>query len=182
MQDKVELKVHSVSEIVGNSEVGIVVLMDKEEVMQIAIVCDKAMKETLHMHISKQKVCNTMLADVLANILLNQVGYKCELIINDIVDGVYKAMIVNTETYQPVSLRASDAILMHIITKTPIYATMQLMKRQAVPVTAGSISMALPYNALSDKMLQDAMKSAVEQEKYEMASAIRDELKKRGKL
>ena len=75
MQDKVELKVHSVSEIVGNSEVGIVVLMDKDEMMQIAIVCDKAMKETLHMHISKQKVCNTMLGDVLANIRLNQVGY-----------------------------------------------------------------------------------------------------------
>lgn len=71
---------------------------------------------------------------------------------------------------------------MHVITKTPLYATMQLMKRQAVPATNGGISMALPYNALSDKMLQDAMQSAVEQEKYEMASAIRDELRKRGKL
>lgn len=90
MQEKVELKVHSVSEIVGNPEVGIVVLMDKAEVMQIAIVCDKAMKESLHMHISKQRVCNTMLPDVLANILLNQVGYKCELVINDIVDGVIR--------------------------------------------------------------------------------------------
>lgn len=182
MQEKVELKVHSVSEIVGNPEVGIVVLTDKEEIMQIAIVCDKAMKESLHLHISKQKVCNTMLPDVLANILIHQAGYRCELIINDIVDGVYKAMIINTDTYQPVSLRASDAILMHIITKVPLYATMSLMKRQAVPVTAGGMSMALPYNALSDKMLQDAMKSAVEQEKYEMASAIRDELRKRGKL
>lgn len=182
MQEKVELKVHSVSEIVGNPEVGIVVLTDKEEIMQIAIVCDKAMKESLHMHISKQKVCNTMLPDVLANILLNQVGYKCELVINDIVDGVYKAMIINTETSQPLSLRASDAILMHVITRVPLYATLQLMKRQAVPATTGGIPMALPYNALSDKMLQDAMQSAVEQEKYEMASAIRDELKRRGKL
>ena len=42
--------------------------------------------------------------------------------------------------------------------------------------------MAIPYNALTDKMLEDALEKAIELERYEMASTIRDELKRRGKL
>ena len=91
-------------------------------------------------------------------------------------------MLVNTETYQPLSMRASDAILLHVISHIPLFASLQLMKRQAVPVMPGTAAMAIPYNALTDKMLEDALKKAIELERYEMASTIRDELKRRGKL
>ena len=182
MQAIIELKVFAVSEIIGNHDVGIIMLSDKGATMQIAVVCDKLMKEEIGLRLSKQKICNTLLPEVLVNVLKNQVGYSFELIINDIVDGVYRAMLINSETRQSLSLRASDAILLHLISDAPIYATNTLMQRQAVPVVPGSPSMALPYNALSDDMLREALKSAVEQEKYEMSSTIRDELKRRGKL
>ena len=64
----------------------------------------------------------------------------------------------------------------------PLYATSKIVKDQAMPVAPGNVAMSLPYNALSDNMLLDAMKSAIDMEKYEMASTIRDELKKRGKI
>lgn len=181
MQDKVQLEFRGISEIIGNSEIGIIVLFDKAETMQIAIVCDELMKRELQLRVKKKKECNTMLPEILSNMLTLQYGCKFQIIINDIVDGIYRAMIVNTETLQPVSLRAADAVMLHLITKAPLYATMRLMRRQAVPVVPGSPTMALPYNALSDSMLKHAMESAVEQEKYEMASTIRDELRKRGK-
>lgn len=181
MLEKIQIKVKAVSEIIGNPEVGIIIVTDNEERMQLAVVCDDIMKREMHLRLSREKKCNTMLPEILINILRQQDSLHYEIILNDIADGEYRAMLVNTETYQPVSMRASDAILLHVISHVPLYATIQLMKRQAVPVIPGSPSMALPYNALTDKMLQDALKKAVELEKYEMASTIRDELKKRGK-
>ena len=172
----------AVSAIIGNPEVGVIVLCDEKETVQIAIVCDGLMRQEFMLRLSKEKVCNTLLPEVLVNVLTTQVDFKFEIVINDIIDGVYKAMLINTETYQPLSLRASDAVLLHHISKAPLYATTQLLKRQAVPILKGTQSMALPYNALSDDMLLDAMQRAVEVEQYEAASTIRDELKKRGKL
>lgn len=181
MQDKIKLEFHSVGEIVGNKEVGVITLIDATHSRCIAIVCDDLIKKQIHMRLTKQKLCNTMIPEVLSNILMNQAGFHFEIIINDIVDGVYRAMLVNTDTYQPISMRASDAVLLHAATKIPIYATMQLMQRQSVPLQMGA-GIALPYNALSDDMLRDAMKAAVETERYEVASTIRDELKRRGVL
>lgn len=182
MQDKVKLHLLSIAEIMGNTEVGIISLVDEREKRLIAILCDRQMKQELHLRLSHNKVCNTMLPEILVNVLKNQVGYNFEIIINDIIDGEYKAMLVNTDTAQPLSMRASDAVLLHLISKVPLYATEQLVYRQGIPYVPGSPSMALPYNVLTDKMLREAMDYAAEHENYEMASKFRDELKKRGKL
>lgn len=180
MQSLIELKIFAVSEIIGNTDVAIIAMYNKEKTMQLGVLCDSLMKEELHLRLSRQKVCNTMLPEVLVNILKNQIGYTFQIVINDISDGVYRAMIISDDGHQTLSLRASDAILLHLIAHVPIYATESLMRRQAMPIT-GTIGVSLPYNALSDKMLQDAMQSAIELEKYEMASTLRDELKRRGK-
>lgn len=178
--DKVKLEIRAVSEIVGNEEICIVIVVDEAHTSQIAIICDAVMKEEIKLRIKKKKVCNTMLPEVLTNVLMHQFGMNFEIIINDIVDGTYRAMIVDTDTYQPYSLRASDAILLHLISNRPLYATKQLMKRQAVPFVKGNGSMPMPYNALSENLLREALQNAVENEAYEAASVIRDELKKRG--
>lgn len=182
MQEKVKVKILGIAEIMGNPEVGVISLVDEAEKKMLAIVCDIQIKQELHLRLSRNKVCKTMLPEILVNILQNQVGYNFELVINDIIDGEYKAMLVNTDTAQPLSMRASDAVLLHVISKAPLYFTRQLMQRQAVPYVAGSPSMALPFNVLTDKMLREAMDYAVKHENYEMASKFRDELKKRGKL
>lgn len=180
MLDTVELKLISICEIVGKSDVGIIVLHDKDDKQQIAVVCDKLIEQELQMRVMKKKECNTMLPEILVNLLKQRVSFNYEIVINDIIDGTYRAMLIDTDTYQPTSLRASDAILLHEITKVPIYATRQLMHRQGVPVIPNTPAMSLPYNALSDSMLKDALEACIKQENYETASSIRDELKRRG--
>ena len=182
MLDTVELKFHSICEIVGNEDVGIIVLFDKTESQQIAIVCDKLVVQELQMRVMKKKECNTMLPETLVNLMKQRIEMHYELVINDVIDGTYRAMLIDTDTYQPLSMRAADAVLLHQIAGIPLYATRQLMKRQAIPVLPGTPSMALPYNALNDDMLREALTACVHMEKYETASVIRDELKKRGVL
>lgn len=180
--DKIELRVRACADIMGNPEVGIILVTDVQKRRQMAIVCDTLTKLEIQQRMAHNPECNTMLPEVLAGILTRQMGFRCEIIINDIVDGTYRAMLVNTDTGQPQALRAADAVLMHMITHSPLYATPSIMKRQSIPFVADSPAMALPFNALSDVMLRNAMQAAVESEHYEAASVIRDELKKRGKL
>lgn len=181
MQDLVKMKILAIAEIMGNTEVGVISLIDEPEQRMLGVICDKQMKHELHLRLTRNKVCRTMLPEVLVNILKNQVGYQFEIVINEIIDGEYKAMLINSETRQPLSMRACDAVLLHAVSDVPLYVTAQLLKRQAMPYVPGSTAMALPVNVLTDNMLHDAMDYAVEHENYEMASKFRDELKNRGK-
>lgn len=181
MQNKVNLSILAVGEIVGNSEIGIISLVNDSKTVVMGIVCDKLMMRELHLRLAKKKECNTMLPELLVNVLQNQVGYNFEILINDIIDGEYKAMFINSDTGQVLSLRAADAVLLHIISDVPIYVTANILRRQGMPYVEGSAAMALPINVLTDKMLNEAMEHAVDTENYEMASKFRDELKKRGK-
>ena len=53
------------------------------------------------------------------------------------------------------------------------------MKRQSVPYQRSSNGVAMPLNAISNKMLQEALDKAVEDENYELASHLRDEMRRR---
>lgn len=180
--DNIQIKLYAISEIIGNKEVGIIVLTNIECTMHFAIVCDNLIKQELQLRLKKEKKCSRMLPEVLVSLFKQRFECECEIIINDIVDGEYYAVVVDKYYAQSYTLRAADAVLLHIISRTPLYATSKIIKEQAMPIAPGNVAMSLPYNALSDSMLLDAMKSAIDMEKYEMASTIRDELKKRGKI
>ena len=172
------MKVYAISELVGNKDIGIIILADHNAARHIAVICDKACMQQLKLRLEKNKSCGSMLPETLSRIIDQQSGLDYRLLI----DGTYQARIVGDGLIDDFCLRATDAVLLHLISKKPLYATAELMNNQSTPLIPGNPAMALPYNALSDNMLFDAMKSAVEQEKYEMASSIRDELRKRGKI
>lgn len=182
MLDKTEIKLHSVADIVGYKDIGVLLIHDKDSKRMLSIVVDNLIKEELLLRLSKKRVCKTMLPEVLVSILKVSTHANFEIIINDIVDGTYRAMIVDKDSMQPFSLRAADAVLLHQIMNIPMYATDQLLQRQALPINPDVPAMAMPYNALTKDMLQVAMDAAVKEEKYEVARIIRDELKKRGSL
>ena len=56
-----------------------------------------------------------------------------------------------------------------------------LFKRQSVDSSVSQNKMALPLNALSLMMLHHALEKAIEDENYELASMLRDEMKNRAK-
>ena len=61
----------------------------------------------------------------------------------------------------------------------PIYATREVMQSQSAPYVKNAVRVPLPINVLSDKMIEEALEKAIQSEDYEMASSLRDELKKR---
>ena len=91
-------------------------------------------------------------------------------------------MLFDCDTLDTVSLRASDGVLLSVVSGIPLYIDTELFKRQSTPIPKkGSVSIAMPANIASMKMLKAALKNAVETEDYELASQLRDEIKRRSK-
>lgn len=183
MSDKIRIKVKGLSIVTEVEDQSLLMLVDEDEKRLLTIFCDNTMRKQIEMRLSPNPVNNTFLPEVLATVITKQLGVKMEIIINDVHEGVYRAALTNKETFQQRSMRASDAILLHMACPDiPLYASYHIMIHQSVPFNKDSNGVALPFNALSSQLLQKALEKAISEEDYEVASRIRDELKNRGDL
>ena len=96
------------------------------------------------------------------------------------VDGQYKALLYDKSSADSFNIRASDAVLLHVAGQVPLYIEETLMDRQSVSSSSSQMKgIHIPINTLSEDMLKDALNKAVFEENYEMASKLRDELRRR---
>ena len=175
----VKLRFKSVSEIVGNDEVGLLVLVTEDERRQLTIVCDKGMVYQFGLRKSDVPVKNRVLPEVLWQIVCRNVQTPFKVIINGIIDGQYKTLIYNSDILQAYPVRASDGVLLAYIADMPVYIEEQLLMRQSVPHDNNSTNVSIPVNVLSDEMLQKALDKAVGEENYEQASHLLEEKRRR---
>lgn len=154
-------------------------LIDMEGLRQVSLVCPKDVAQSIVVHTTGHSATQDLLPDTLARIIRKQTGLRLEILIYDLSDGDYSAKIVNSETLVEEPIRTSDAILYAVTADIPIYMERTLYLRQSVKPSREIGKMAIPYNALSRRMLEDELANAVKQENYELAKFLSDELKKR---
>ena len=68
---------------------------------------------------------------------------------------------------------------MSYISKIPIYIDELLMEKQSVKYEKESNGVSIPLNAMSMELLNSALSKAIAEEKYELASHLRDEIRRR---
>ena len=129
---KVRLTIRGVSEIVGTEEIGLIVLVDESLSRQLTIPCDKQMLSQFRLRIGKAPIVGRMLPEVLWHVISTQTDLRFEILINDLIDGQYRAMLYNVETLEPISMRASDAVLLSYISNIPLFVEWGLMEKQSV--------------------------------------------------
>jgi len=179
--NKERLIFKGVSEIVGTENLGLLILTDEDTLRQITIVCDKAMAVQIELRIKRIPITSIMLPEVLCKLLDTHERQRYEMVIEDIIDGQYRTLLYDNDSSVPLLIRASDAVLLSLVSDIPIYIDSQLMKRQSVPYNKYARGVSLPVNTISDEMLQAALDKAVADENYELASHLRDEQKRRDK-
>ena len=150
--ERVRLKFKGVSEIVGSDEIGLLILTDISEQNQLAIPCDRAMIREFGLRIGHAEVVGRLLPEVLWHVIAMQANMQFEVLITGIMDGQYRALLVNTGNQEPVAI---------------------------APYVKEAQGVAIPVNTISTDMLKDALAKAIEEEKYELASHLRDELRRR---
>ena len=68
MQNKTKLVFKGVTEIVGGSNMGLLILTDSNEKRQIAIVCDKTIEEQINLRLAQVPIKNILLPEVLCSV------------------------------------------------------------------------------------------------------------------
>ena len=179
--ERVRLLFKSVTEIVGSDELGLLILTDADERQQLAIPCDRAMMREFGLRLGHAEVVGRLLPEVLWHVIAMKTDMRFEVVITDIIDGQYRTLLANVDTQEPVAIRVSDAVLLAQIARLPIYIDRVLMSKQSVPYIKEARGVSIPVNTISTDMLQDALAKAIEEEKYELASHLRDELKRRNR-
>ena len=174
--NKVKVNFKSISEIVGTSDIGLLVLVDEKEERQLAVTCDKQMIHQLSLRLQQAPEMEKLLPEVLVQVIGK---LSDELVISALKGGEYKAMLINTSTLDIVPIKVGDAILLSVISDIPLFVEQGLMLRQSIPYTVQAKGMKIPVNALTDEMLSSALAKAVEDENYELATHLRDEINRR---
>lgn len=180
--NKVRLIFKSVTEIVGTDDVGLLILVDEQQQRQLTIPCDRNMLYQFSLCVQKVPITNRMLPEVLWQVIRSQTTLHFEILINDLIEGQYRAVLYNVETLEPILIRISDAMLLAYVSDIPIYIDEKLMKKQSVKYVHNAQGMSIPVNTLTDDMLKKALNKAIEDEHYELASLLRDEMKRRNLL
>ncbi len=177
--NKIRVRFKSISEIVGSKDIGLLILVDDTELRQIVVTCDKEMMEQFNLRVNHAPHTDRLLPEVLVQVIKNISYMHFEVCISDLIEGEYKAILTNTDTLEQIAIRASDGVFLSYIAKLPLFVESELMHRQSAPFEESSPKMSLPINVISNEMLQSALDRAIKEENYEMASHLRDEMKRR---
>jgi hypothetical protein len=175
----VKLSFQGISQILGSDDIALLLLTNEDNSRLITIVGDMSSANSILLRKEHKEISENLLPDVLWKVINKDENREWQIRIVNVVDGQYKFVLYDMLLQQSFQLRASDGILLSVISGLPIFIDEMLMIHQSVPFDTNSPRMALPVNAISDSMLQQALKKAVENENYEQASHLRDELKRR---
>lgn len=175
---RIRLKLKSVTEIVGTDEVGLLILVDEDEKRQIAVTCNRVTLNQFQMRLAGRPL-PSMLSETLWQVVSQMVDGSFDLVIYGLSEGHYKAVLYNDVTFDRFPIPASDAVLLSLISNVPLYIETKLMEIQSSPYDASATGMSIPVNTISNEMLNKALKKAVEDENYELASYLRDEQRRR---
>lgn len=180
----IELIFKNISEIAGVDDMGLLILTDKACERQIAVPCDKQQLVAFKLRLTKAPVSKTMLPEVLWQATRWFLGRPMEVVIARVNEGRYEAMLTAPELGMQLPIRATDGILLSLISKgkVPVKVEETLFRRQSTPYSKDSAGLSLPINTITDKMLEVALQKAIQNENYEMAGHLRDEMKRRNEL
>lgn len=179
MTKRERLYYYTSSRITGSDDICIISLLDELGVREISIVCEKSVGAMVEAYVMKPEIMKTSLINVLADIVTRQTDNELEVSIEGINDGVYSTFLVNKTTGTRNKVKASEAVYLSLICDVPIFIETTLMDNQSVRHRDLSLSMALPVNAVTSEMLQNALDKAIKEENYELASRLRDEMRQR---
>ncbi len=171
---RIQLKFDSIQQVVGGDGISVILLTDIDRRNVLSVVCDGQMSQQLLMRVNKLKECNNMLPETLVGLLKD----KYELMIYGLYDGQYQVVLMD-EYGNSKRMRMSDAVLFTLISNTPLYIEGTLMARQSVPYEDNAKGIAIPINTMDVSRLKQALQRAVEEENYELASQLRDEISNR---
>ena len=193
-QKKIELEIIALSHSITQSQSYAVVLGEKNGSRRLPIVIGGFEAQAIAIAIEEIEPTRPLTHDLMNNILTEFKIELKEVIISDLINGVFYARLVCEHEGQlhHIDSRTSDAIALAARFKCPIFTFESVMDTAGIEIEEGELSDVEPpsivgseekepplYTAKSIDELKTMLSEAIEQEDYEKAARIRDEINKR---
>ena len=172
---RTRLRFESIHQIMGSDELAVILLTDEARQHALTVVCDHPMMQQLLMRLHQPSQCRRMLPEALLQMLTG----RHELMIYGLHDGQYQVVLADESFERNAMIRLSDAVLLAVMSDIPLYIENQLFERQSIPFEEGAKGVDIPINTMDVPRLNIALQRAVEEENYELASQLRDEINRR---
>lgn len=177
-----DLKYQGVFEIPEGNGACVITLTDENETRALSIVTTRELAMNLKEHEKKLDSVKTNALDILYSQASLQEGFSlCAIVLDAEKDKGFKAYLhfarsQGTEEFQ---VEVDQAVLLSLVSGVQIKATTMAFQYFSTPFNKSVQSVALPIIGLPEPMLRKALDQAIGDENYEMASVIRDEIKRR---
>jgi len=179
-EDKIALKVRVISKIDSKSNDFILILSEKLGVRQLPMPLTKREAEDVLAAIDTEESNHATWTQIIKSLTVLLDVIVEEVVINEVAFGNYLAEVhlLQNGLSRTFQIQAIQALILALSQRSPIYIVRSLMEKQYVrPKGNGLVS--VPLNTLTIEMLQEALTKAIKDEDYELASYLRDEIKRR---
>lgn len=189
---RIQLKVQGVTDISATHDASLLIVTDMQEEWQLTIICNPVMRNEIAMRRGKyvgsdenkaaaEEYLKHSLPETLSAVIKYMTDLQLSVVIVNVFDGEYRAVIEDKKTSTAFPIRVSDGVLLSYADKhIPLYIEESLWLHQRVKYhgeDAKGVSM--PLNTLSMTMLQQAMDKCIENEDYELAQQVKNEIERR---
>jgi len=169
----------------------VLILIEEDGERRIPIIIGGTEAQAIAIQLENLKAPRPLTHDLFLNFAQSYEIGLTEVLIYKLQEGIFYSKILCKGGEKEVELdsRTSDAVALAIRFGCPIYTTadvlakagiiIELDKEDEKPRGHSSTQKANDFDSFSDQELQEMLDSAIEDELYEKASLIRDEIKKR---
>lgn len=193
---KIELEIDRLSQSLTQMQSYAVVLSEVEGRRRLPVVIGAAEAQSIAMSMEKMSPSRPLTHDLMKNVL-QEFGIELkEVIINNLLDGVFYAQLVckTNNTLHYIDSRTSDALALAVRFRCPIYTYESILESAGITLegqgmaeearpTAGSNPRSSidesRLESLSEDRLQELLEKYLNEEAYEQAARVRDELHRR---
>lgn len=193
--DKIKLKVLGISYSQTQTGAYALILSEEEGDRRIPIIIGGFEAQAIAIELEGLKPPRPLTHDLLVSFAEAYNIEVIEVIINRLEEGVFYSEITcfNGSNRIKIDARTSDSIALALRFKCPIFTTVDVINKAGIQLDEQSVekkttspkakssTIDKKYNDKSIPDLEELLKVAIEQENYELASEIRDEINKREK-
>lgn len=189
MDKKIELKVINIANSQAQASAFAMVLQEVDGIRQLPVIIGSVEAQAIVLQMKEIKAPRPLTHDLFSTTLLSFNISLVEVLIYKAEDGVFFSYIYfkKDETVVRIDARTSDAVALAVRFYCPIYIYESILDRERIilgedddSITEGSESRAIHSIQEEDlETLKRKLAKAVEEENYELASILRDEISRR---
>lgn len=178
--DEIELKVHDMSSTLQPADAYALVLEEVNGNRKLPIIIGSLEAQAIKIVMMEYKMPRPLTHDLFLTVTKELGATLKKVLIYKVKDGVYYSYLFIEKEGEELKIdsRTSDAIALAMRCECPIYTTDEIMESEQLNEMTGK-GFSAPVNTVDIVALKEALARAIEEEDYEQASRLRDEIKRR---